>query len=207
MNRTLRALIVCGAILVPSVASADVLSILYFDNNTEIQELEWLRKGLADMLISDLAATGKIQVVQREKLEQILKEQKLGQSGLFDEGTAAKIGKLTGANFVLTGSYIRLAEVLRINTTLYDVETGKSAGAASVEGLSGNILILEKQLALKLFDALKLDLSEEEKIRILQMPTQDIEALKYNYKGLDALDQNKRDEAQDYFKKALQQDK
>ncbi|MBI4180158.1 hypothetical protein HY522_12125 [bacterium] len=190
-----------------SPAKADVLSVLYFDNNTDIQELDWMKKGLADMLITDLAATNKIQVVQREKLEQILKEQRLGQSGLVDEVTASKIGVLVGANRVLTGSFLRLNEVLRINTTLYDVESGKSLGAASVEGLSGNILILEKQLALKLFDILNLGLAEEEKIKVLQMPTQDIEALKYNYKGLAALDEDKRDEAQDFFKKALQQDK
>ncbi len=49
------------------------LSVLYFENNSRSKELNWLSKGLTDMLISDIAGTGSIQVVQRENLQKILK--------------------------------------------------------------------------------------------------------------------------------------
>ncbi|MDH5718325.1 MAG: CsgG/HfaB family protein [Spirochaetia bacterium] len=43
-------------------------------------------------------------VVERSILESIIKEQSLSQSGLVDDQTAAKIGKLAGADTVVIGS-------------------------------------------------------------------------------------------------------
>lgn len=57
----------------------------------------------ADAVALQLLKTGKFEVVERSALEQILKEQRITKSGLFDAATGARIGKLLGARFLLIG--------------------------------------------------------------------------------------------------------
>jgi len=51
-----------------------------------------------------------IQLIDRENVEQILREQRLGLSGLIDEKSASRAGMLLGGNAVLIGSVVNVAE-------------------------------------------------------------------------------------------------
>ncbi len=57
-----------------------------------------------DILITELTKSGKFIVVERDKMDKLLEEQKLGQSGAIDPNTAAKVGKILGLNAIVTGS-------------------------------------------------------------------------------------------------------
>ncbi len=59
---------------------------------------------LADTLTNELAATGSFTVVERAKLEPVLREQDLADYGRVRPGTGAAIGKLTGAKYLILGS-------------------------------------------------------------------------------------------------------
>jgi curli biogenesis system outer membrane secretion channel CsgG len=59
---------------------------------------------LSGMLTNELAATEKFRVVEREKLGHVLDEQDLGASGRVEKSSAAKIGKLTGAQYLVMGT-------------------------------------------------------------------------------------------------------
>jgi len=52
-----------------------------------------------------LVKTGRVDVIERNKLEieKILQEQKLSRSGLLDESTATKMGKMMGVDSILIG--------------------------------------------------------------------------------------------------------
>jgi curli biogenesis system outer membrane secretion channel CsgG len=60
--------------------------------------------GVAEMLITALADTKKYTLIERSKLEAVMDEQKLGASGAVTAQTAAKIGRLLGAQYIITGS-------------------------------------------------------------------------------------------------------
>ncbi len=60
--------------------------------------------GIGDMLVTSFADTKKYTLIEREKLDKVLDEQKLGASGAVTAQTAAKIGRLLGAHFIITGS-------------------------------------------------------------------------------------------------------
>ena len=60
--------------------------------------------SLVEELRSKLFDTKRYELVEREKLDAILKEQNLSMSDLADEGSAAKLGKILGAAAVLVGS-------------------------------------------------------------------------------------------------------
>jgi TolB-like protein len=69
-------------------------------------ELAPLSKGIADLLITELAQNSGIRVVERENLDKLLAEQNLSRDGRVEEATAARIGKLLGAKHMVTGSFI-----------------------------------------------------------------------------------------------------
>jgi len=58
-------------------------------------------RDLSAMLTNELAGVGKFKVVERSKLEKVLDEQDLADSGRISKSTGAKIGKLTGAQYLV----------------------------------------------------------------------------------------------------------
>jgi curli biogenesis system outer membrane secretion channel CsgG len=63
-----------------------------------------LDKAITSVLEGTLVKIGGVEIYSREDLEKVIKEQKLEQSGLFDEKTLAKVGQLTGVKYIVTGS-------------------------------------------------------------------------------------------------------
>ena len=82
-------------------------------------------RDLADMLANELQATGNFKMVEREKLAAILDEQDLADSGRIKKGTGAKIGKLTGAQYIITGSL-----------SAYEENVQGTGGGVSFRGIS-----------------------------------------------------------------------
>jgi curli biogenesis system outer membrane secretion channel CsgG len=60
--------------------------------------------GIADMLVTALVESKKFIVIERNELDQILKEQGLGLSGSVTPQSAAKVGQLLGVELIITGS-------------------------------------------------------------------------------------------------------
>src|SRR5688572_2116748 len=81
-------------------AAKPSLGVAEFQNDTSAG---WWYGGvgrdLAGMLANELAGTGKFKVVEREKLDKVLDEQDLADSGRISKSSGAKIGKLTGAQY------------------------------------------------------------------------------------------------------------
>lgn len=57
----------------------------------------------SDCISHHFFKSGRIEVIEREAIERILKEQNLSMSGLVDDGGAVKIGKLLGADVIIIG--------------------------------------------------------------------------------------------------------
>jgi len=60
------------------------------------------------MFETELVKTGKFIVVERKRIEEVMKEQGLGLSGAIDPMTAAKVGKILGVELILTGDITKL---------------------------------------------------------------------------------------------------
>jgi hypothetical protein len=63
-----------------------------------------LDKAIASALEGSLVNMGGAEIYSRTDLDKIIKEQKLQQSGLFDDKTLVKVGKLAGIKYIVTGS-------------------------------------------------------------------------------------------------------
>ena len=187
------------------VADAKRIAILYFDNGSDNAELSRLRKGLADMLISDLSKIKMLNVIERARLEEILKEQKLNNSKEFDASTASKVGKLLGVQYILTGAFFDIMGSMRMDARIIDVETGKIIKSEGIDGPTTTFFDLEKKLVVKIAGGLNVDLADantstaSEKQTSLSYET----SLLYS-DGLNQLDKGEKTKAIETFKKVLQ---
>lgn len=95
-----------------------------FNNETGKPALDSWERIFPDLLKAQFSNHESMQVVEREKLSAVLQEQALEMSGLIDTTDQVKIGKLLGADFVLTGKVERQGENYLFSAYLIRVKNG-----------------------------------------------------------------------------------
>jgi hypothetical protein len=90
---------------------------------------------VGEVLALALAYQKDVIVVERRRLGDVLKEQKLGLSGLVEAATAARVGKLLLADVVLAGSVIETDGKLRYVVNVIEVDGGRVLGSVHVDGV------------------------------------------------------------------------
>ncbi len=129
MNKLVTAL-AAGLMLITAqaaVAKKPVLGVAEFSNTAT--GTYWWGGGvgweLSSMLTNELASTRKFSVVERAKLEPVLREQNLARAGRVSKGTGAKIGRLTGAKYLVMGT-----------VTAFERNVQNTGGGISFKGIS-----------------------------------------------------------------------
>lgn len=88
---------------------------------------------LAEELITRLHETEKFKVIERQLLNQVIKEQKLTLTGIIDPTSAKQLGRLLGVDAIVSGSISDLGRTLKVNARLISTETGEIFAVASSE--------------------------------------------------------------------------
>jgi len=125
-----------------------VIAIVNFRNTSNNTELDYLEDSIPESIITSMAKSGQLEIVERSRLQDAIKEMELGMSGVVDEKTAVEVGRAVGANAILVGSYVAIGSMIQINARLIDVETSKIVKADSKRGNVGEeIFNLMDQMA------------------------------------------------------------
>ena len=135
------------------------VAVLYFTNSSLVDFASYapLSKGMAEMMISEIAQNSAVRVVERDRLQTLLEEQNLQSSDRVDKSTAVKLGKTLGAGHMLMGSFIiDPSKTMRIDVRSVNTETGQIEYTESVSGKSDKLLDLVIQLGAKVNAGLKL---------------------------------------------------
>lgn len=151
----------------PQPLAPKALAVLDFDNNSGDSRYDPLGKGVASMMISDLSSVPSIQVVERQRLQDLMREMDLQRSRYFDPSTAQQLGQMVGAEYVLVGSLVAMQPKIRIDTRVVRVATGEVVKTAEVTGREDRLFELQQKLADALIDGLEIALSPEERERLL----------------------------------------
>lgn len=139
-------------------AERPVLAVLKFQDETGAMPFQGgIGRVVTNMLASELAARDAFTVVERRKLRAVFEEQDLAESGLLKPGERAKIGQLTGAQYLVmgtitafqpdtetkvSGGMFRRARVeqthhgsyLALDLRVVDASTGEVSYARTIEG-------------------------------------------------------------------------
>lgn len=79
---------------------------------------------LSDRLRTELFETGSFQVVEREKMEEILEEQGFQNTGCTSVECAVEIGQLLNVNRIIAGGIGKIEDIYSISLRMIDVQTG-----------------------------------------------------------------------------------
>lgn len=112
----------------PSVA------VLFFRNLTGDPELEWLRTGLTDMLVTGLSQSPELRVLSTDRLYEILQELDKLNEPVVSADLVREVAERAEAGVVLLGSFAQAGETLQVHVTLQDAESGEILDAQRVQG-------------------------------------------------------------------------
>jgi hypothetical protein len=90
--------------------------------------------GFEDLLSSSMIKRARFATIERRNLKAVLDEHKLSMSGLVDESTALKVGKILSADDMLLGSILERVNSLEIYARLVDTETAEVMAAVDIYG-------------------------------------------------------------------------
>ena len=126
---------------------AGAVAIMVFQNLTGDQRQKTLENVIPEAISTRLASNGVVEVVERSRLEALLEERELDDTGLVDEKTAAEFGKMVGAKTVIIGSYSKSGSDIVINARAVDVESAKVITASSKQDKSSNVTDAAREVA------------------------------------------------------------
>ncbi len=167
------------------------------------ENFEALEVGIAGMLISELSANPAARLVERETLQKLIDEQNLGGAGRVTPETAAKLGKLVGARYVVVGNFIDFYGDFRVDVRLVSVETSEIIKTENERMQRDHLFDVIKNVAAKLMrdanlPALPRQTSDQRQSR--QVPT---EALTYYSRAILYQNRGDKDKAVEMYRKAL----
>ncbi|HOG15813.1 MAG TPA: tetratricopeptide repeat protein [Syntrophales bacterium] len=194
------------ALLQAAPGEPNALAVTYFSDKGLTQQSKPLQKAMAAMLITDLSKTKSLKVVERIRLQKLLEEMQLGTSGLVDDGTAPRVGRLLGAGKVVTGNMIGEGDKVDVKRLLMNVPTGGEVGRQDANGLVKEFFKIEKAVAFGILKDMGVQLSKEEEATIGRYASQSYPGLIYYGEGLDAQDRGEWDKAIAIFQKCLKED-
>jgi TolB-like protein len=151
------------AVFAPAIVQAQakpVIAVLYFDNNSigkDHADYDGVGKGIADMLITDMAQNPNVRVVERERIQSLLTEQNLTKAGTIDPQTAIRLGKIIGAQYMITGGFMSDGRGTFVLTArAINVETSAISNPQRLTSKGDDVLGLIAQLSTKVNTEMKL---------------------------------------------------
>ncbi|MBI3567114.1 MAG: hypothetical protein HY084_02770 [Gemmatimonadetes bacterium] len=161
-----------------------VLPFTVVSNDTLLRPLSF---GLADMLMSDLATSPELRLVERLQVNSMLRELALVDSGRVDPHTAPRVGRLVGARRLLIGDAVLAPDgTMQLNARVVDVIGGTVQELVSAQAPLARVIDAEKQLALLVFERLGITLTPAQRTRVEQRQSVQLATLVAYGRGVQA---------------------
>jgi len=199
----------------PAFAQADTrptVAVLPFSNSAigaAYADLAPLSKGIADLLLTELAQNPGIRVVERENIQKLIEEQNMGRDGRVETGTAAQMGKLLGAKHMVTGSFItdRSGKMV-LTLKSIDTETGRVEWTHTGTGKTEEFLDLVSRVGAAANAGLKLPaipaaVRQTGEVRAEQQRKVPFQAVMLYSRAISAQDAGNRTQAIELFNQAI----
>lgn len=185
-----------------------VVAVLPFSYQGSDEQYAPLGRGLGEMISVDLAQIDELQLVERLRIDALLKELKLSQSEYVDPATAPRAGRILGAGRLVGGAYSVLGEEdLRVETALAEVQ--QNAASSEIESHSDaleQLFALENEIVFEVAGRLGVELSPQEQAAIERVPTRNLQAFLAYSRGLEHEAQGNYEAAAEAFGRANELD-
>ena len=188
--------------LLPNTLEPGIRTAVFpFENRSGKPELDWMRIGLADMLMTSFSSSPRIAVISPTQLQRELRRGSNGGGDPVRREDAVKAGKSSGAKVVVLGAFASLGETIRLDTQIYEVETGRLIGGESLTAEDpGRLLAQLDGLSAKV--AARLGAPLPAQTRLAEVVTNNLEAYRLYSLGLGLTRALRLPEAIELFQKA-----
>lgn len=180
-----------------STLQIESVAVLPFENQNP--DTEYLSDGLTESVINNLSELPNLRVISRSSVFQYKNKQT----------DSVAVGRELNVNAVLTGRFAQRGDDLIINAELTDVRDNKQIWGRQYNRQTSDAFALQQEIARDISDALRSNLSGEEKMRLSKSETDSPEAFQLYLKG--RYQWNKRTgesfrKAVDFFNQAIEKD-
>lgn len=184
------------------------IAVVDFDGSSLPPETAPLASGLAEFTAIDLSKVSSLRVVERQKIDALLNELKLAETGVSDPNTAPRMGRILGSRNVVTGNLIGLGkEELRLGGAIVNIAESSAVTTDPSEGKLKGIFKLQKEFVFKIIDNLKIELTQEERDAIQKVPTESYLAFMAYCRGLGYARRGMYKQAAQEFQSAVKLDR
>lgn len=149
------------------------IAVLPFVNMSNDKENDFFCDGLSEELLNVLSQTNKLKVAARTS----------SFSFRGKEADISQIGNKLNVNTVLEGSVRKSGNRIRITAQLINVEDGYHLWSERYDRTIADIFDIQEEIALSIFEALRIKLFESEKEAVLKRYTENIEAYQLYLQG------------------------
>jgi TolA-binding protein len=157
-------LLAAGALARPTTVRAQdnrpVVVVFTFDNSSigaGHAEFEGIRTGVQDLLITDMASNSHIRLVDRARINEVLREQNMVSNQQIDPQTAIHLGNIMGAQYAIVGGFMSDGHGKAVLTgRTIDLETTQIANPEKITGSADDVIGLISQLSSRLSANMKL---------------------------------------------------
>ena len=153
-----------------------VLAVLDFLNLSDDPSTNWLGTGLAETIAADLGRLSAVRVIPRERVQQELRN-------LTEKHSLTLIATHLNVRWLVTGSYQRSDDRIRITPRLLEPASGEVAVTGKIDGAWDDIFGLQDRVVAELMRALKVEMDASTRERVAAPETLRLEAYKQYAQG------------------------
>ncbi len=183
------------------------LAVLYFENMSGDRALDPWKTGIAELLITKLAQSRFINVLDGNTIYSLLRRLDLDEVRRYTKEDLARVASAGGANYTLSGSLIRAGQNIVVSLSLQNAETGDVVSPISLE-CAGEEQILSRvdEVAGRIKADLKLtsaQIASDIDKKADEITTRSAEAFKYYSEGRRLHIEERYQDSIDLMKKAV----
>lgn len=168
----------------------------------DAENLAPLERGLAELVITDLAKSSQLTLVERDRMQALADEIQLGASGAVDSVSVVRAGRLIQAGRLVNGNIVHGGDQFTLGSSVVSVPTSQISSPVRVTDAMDKFFDLQKALVFEVFDQLDVTLTAEERAAIGVKQTENFEAFLLYSRGLLASDAGRFSEAAALFRQA-----
>lgn len=188
----------------PVANSIAVLPWTYLGTDPELKPLE---RGLAHLVVSDLAKIQRLTLLERERVQALTDELALDSAGRIAPATAARSGRLLRAAQVVQGVIRETgAGSIRLDANVVSATTAEIRASGTASDRLSELFSMEKALVFELLGRMGIALTPAEQRAMAERPTADLQAFLAFSRGLEAEDRGNFSAAATAFEQAVNQD-
>lgn len=139
-----------ATVTLPQVTGKRTVAIMFFENKSSDPELDWLREGFADMLITSLSDSDGVTVLSRGQLHVLLDRMDRADTQVVGLDDALEVARRSQAETIVLGSFAAFGGQIRVDVSLHDGHDGRLLATESLVANPGEILSRIDLLSLKL---------------------------------------------------------